>query len=81
MTINEQNISAGEFKAHCLRLMDEVSSHKTSVTITKRGKPIARLVPIDTESSTSLYGRMKGSMTIHGDIIEPLGVDWESARE
>lgn len=72
MVIKEQNISVGEFKEHCLRLMNEVSSHKISITITKRGKPIARLVPIDTESSTSLYGRMKGSMIIHGDIIEPL---------
>jgi prevent-host-death family protein len=45
-------VTAAEFKAKCLRLMDEVAKHRTSLVITKRGKPIARLVPIEHDEWT-----------------------------
>lgn len=73
------SIQAGEFKAKCLRLMDEVKKNHFSITITKHGKPIAKLVPIDDEASNKVFfGCMKDTITIVGDIISPIETDWES---
>ena len=44
-----RRIAAAEFKANCLRLMDEVAKRRTPIVITKRGKPVAKLVPISEE--------------------------------
>ncbi len=72
-------IAAGEFKARCLQLMDQALETGESLTITKRGKVVAKLVPQREEPKPfrPLYGRLKGSVTIHGDIIGPTGVEWE----
>lgn len=70
-------ISAGKFKAKCLRLMDEVRSRREEVVITKRGKPVARLVPFD-ERPTPIYGCMKSTVTILGDIVSPAGESWDA---
>jgi prevent-host-death family protein len=72
-------IPAGEFKARCLKLMDEVRATRRPVVITKRGKPVAKLVPMD-EETPSLFGRLRGTVTIHGDIISPVEVDWHAER-
>lgn len=68
-------IAAGEFKSHCLKLMDEVSQKHTSFVITKRGKPIAKLVPLD-DAPTALFGHLKGRISIENDIIAPTGETW-----
>ena len=68
---NEKHVAAAEFKANCLRLMDEVAQQRRPIIITKRGKPVARLVPIETEA-IDLFGRMAGSIKICGDIINPI---------
>jgi prevent-host-death family protein len=73
-------IGAAEFKAKCLRLLDEISDHKlVAIIITKHGKPVARLAPIDNSGGT-IYGAMKGLAKIHGDLTEPLDADWEALR-
>ena len=41
------DIAAGKFKTHCLRLMDQVKKQRRTFTVTKRGKPVARVVPVD----------------------------------
>lgn len=69
-------ISAGQFKAKCLKLMDEVRDRREEVVITKRGKPVARLVPCD-EKPTHLFGCMKGTVTILGDVVSPTGEKWD----
>ena len=63
-----KTIAAGVFKARCLQIMDEVASGREPVLITKRGKPVARLVPID--PVYSILGCMAGRMEIVGDITE-----------
>ena len=69
-------IPAAQFKANCLRLMDEVARRRTSIVITKRGKPIAKLVPID-DKPIDIFGRMAGTIKIVGDIISPIDdVEW-----
>ncbi len=63
-------ISAGEFKAKCLKLMDEVAETHEPIIITKRGKPVARLLPVENAAPRSrLFGYMAGTVTIHGDIV------------
>ncbi len=71
-------IPAGEFKAKCLKLLDEVAETRKPLVITKHGKPVAQLVPM--EDAGDLFGRMKGSVTILGDIISPLDVEWEAMK-
>lgn len=77
-----REIPAGEFKAKCLKLMDEVQATGAELVITKRGKPVAKLVPAAREAATTslveALGCMKGSITILGDIVSPvLEDDWE----
>jgi prevent-host-death family protein len=69
---------AGEFKAKCLAVMDEVRDKRTPVTITKNGKPVAQLVPvIDKEQPDPIFGFMRGKARIVGDITAPLYSDEE----
>ena len=70
-------ISAAEFKARCLSLMDEVSTRGRSFTITKRGKPVARLVPIET-TAVPFIGSLKGAVIEAIDLTEPTGEIWEA---
>jgi prevent-host-death family protein len=79
VTTTEAEIPAGEFKARCLKLMDEVRTTRRPIVITKRGKPVARLVPVE-EATPSIFGRMRGTVTIHGDIIGPTGEEWHAQK-
>jgi prevent-host-death family protein len=80
MTKPVQEVPAGEFKARCLKLMDEVRKTRRPLLITKRGKPVAKLVPVEDEEEAPLFGRLKGTVTIHGDIISPIKQDWHAER-
>ena len=69
--MDDKYVAATEFKANCLRLMDEVARQRRPIIITKRGKPVAKLVPIEQEP-TDLFGYMAGTAKICGDIINPI---------
>jgi prevent-host-death family protein len=69
--VDNKYVSAAQFKANCLRLMDEVAQQRRPITITKRGKPVAKLVPIE-EEPIALVGYMAGTAKICGDIISPI---------
>ncbi len=75
------HIAAGKFKIHCLRLMDDVQKNHQEITITKRGKPVARLVPVDDIAPVPLFGYLKGSVAITGDIVKPLEAFWNAEQE
>jgi prevent-host-death family protein len=77
----EMEISAGEFKARCLKLMDDVARTHQPLIITKRGRPIARMVPLEDREPVGLFGYMAGTATLHGDIVAPLDVAWEAMDE
>ena len=64
-------IAAAEAKANLLKMLATVNEVGEYV-ITKRGKPIAKLVPIETTPKRDIYGCMKGTVEIVGDIMEPL---------
>lgn len=71
-------IKAGEFKAKCLELMDRVAAGGEDVIITKRGKPVAKLVSVAHRFPAELLGCMQGTVEILGDIVAPLDVKWEA---
>lgn len=79
MTTAALEVPAGEFKARCLQLMEQVHTTRQPIVITKRGKPIAQLVPVD-EEIPSIFGRMRGTLTIHGDIVAPTGEEWHAQK-
>jgi prevent-host-death family protein len=66
-----KKIAAGVFKAKCLAIMDEVQSKRETVVITKRGKPIAKLVPVD-QKPDSIFGFYVGKGEILGDVVSPI---------
>jgi prevent-host-death family protein len=82
-TLPEQTIGAGEFKAHCLRLIDDVNRTGKPLTITKRGKPLVRLMPMEDvkQEWRSIVGFMAGTCKTNGDLIAPLDVEWEAMKE
>lgn len=75
-------MAAGEFKAHCLRVMDDVQRAREPVVITKKGKPVARLVPIEADTDRSVFGCLAEEFEIVGDILSPLVApgDWDAAK-
>ncbi len=76
-----KTIAAGEFKARCLQVMEDVRTRRTPVLITKRGKPLAKLVPPD-DKPTDIFGSLAGKIEILGDIVSPITPleDWESLK-
>lgn len=72
-------ISVEQFKTKYIQVMDEIEKHHQEIVITKFGKPIAKLIPIiEKPGKESLFGFMKNSVSIHGDIVESIGEKWEA---
>lgn len=70
---------ASEFKARCLELMDRVNTRREEIVITKYGRPVAKLVPVEPPPATA-FGAMKGTVLRYGDLISPVDDDWEVDR-
>ncbi len=79
--MTSKSMGAAAFKAQCLKIMDEVAQSGQSVTITKRGKPIAELNPIRPKH-TSIIGAMEGSVVFLDDdcMVSPLDVEWDAMK-
>lgn len=67
-----KEVAISEFKAKCLALLDEVQKTKQPIIVTKRGKPVAEVVPAVPERKADWIGSMAGKMAITGDIISPV---------
>ena len=76
-----KKMPAGKFKARCLTVMEEVRATREPVLITKRGRPVAKLVPPDS-SSDDFIGRLEGIVRVVGDIESPVEPpeSWEVLR-
>jgi len=76
-----RSIPAALFKARCLKIMDEVKTRREPVLITKKGKPVARLVPAE-EPVRDVFGCLAGELEIVGDLMAPVvaASAWESSR-
>jgi len=75
-----RNVPATEFKARCLELMDRVAETRETYVITKRGKPVARLVPVKADDAAPLFGRLRDLVEEMGDVVSPAipARDWEA---
>jgi prevent-host-death family protein len=69
-----KTIGAAQFKAQCLALIDTLDAD--GIVITKHGKPVAKLVPLESESA-DLIGALAGKLEIHGDILST-GTSWSA---
>lgn len=73
-------VAASEFKAKCLRLLDRVEAEGETLVITKRGRPVAKIMPVSAPKRI-LRGSWKGLVTVKGDVVHfDTGQDWENGR-
>lgn len=77
MNRKSRQVGAGEFKAKCLKLMDEVQANGEILVITKHGKPIVSVIPYS-EKREIPFGCMKDTVEIDGDIVSPIGECWNA---
>jgi prevent-host-death family protein len=77
MKPTDKHVPAGHFKATCLKLMDEVSKKHTRFTITKHGKAVAMLVPVE-DKPVNFFGCLKDTVAINNDLLKPIDVEWEA---
>jgi antitoxin (DNA-binding transcriptional repressor) of toxin-antitoxin stability system len=69
-----EQINASKFKEQCLALLDNLGPE--GIVITKRGKPVARLIP-ESRNCAELLGSMKGKIAVHGDLLST-GLKWDA---
>ncbi len=74
-----KSIEASEFKAKCFALLDEVARYGITLVITKRGKPIADVVP-HKKTTKDAFGLLKGRIKIKDDIISSTDIEWEASK-
>ncbi len=76
MTMKRATImAAGEFKAKCLAVLDEVAATHREVVITKRGHAVAKLVPIEPADEQA---PLEGLIVRQGDLVSPIGEPWDA---
>lgn len=76
-----RRISVSEFKAHCLRIVDEVATKRREVVITKRGRRVARLVPAEEELPDEALDRLRGTLVEGLRLADfETGAVWRSSR-
>jgi len=72
-----KTLAASKFKAQCLALIDSVAQSRETIIITKYGKPMVKVVPIDESKDIDLKP-LKGVATYIGDIVSPIDEEWEA---
>lgn len=72
-------MGAGEFKAKCLSLLDDVAKTGRPLVVTKRGRPVAKVIPAR-RASESKGAPLEGSIVWEGDVVSPIEASWEADR-
>lgn len=72
-----KKVAISEFKAKCLEVIDNLQTDREPIVITKRDKPVARVVPLDSEK-VSLFGMFRSKGKINGDIVSPIEEKWDA---
>ena len=67
------NMAISAFKAHALQVVGQVARTKEGIVITKRGKPVARVIPYQQETTTCVPGKLSAALIFEADIVSPLG--------
>ena len=76
-----ETIGISHFKAHALKVLDRVHRTREGVVITKRGKPVAQVLPVSDSETPVMMGHLSDTLLFEQDIVSPLGGDmWECAR-
>lgn len=75
MKTKEKAISASEFKAKCLRILEEL--RPPGIIVTKRGRPIAKVTPVSRGTNEEFFGSMRGKIKIKGNIFST-GIKWDA---
>lgn len=81
--MTQKTVSATQFKSACLKLIDAMQRDHEQVVVTRHGKPVAKLVPVETdEERLSLFGVMQDTIHYEDDLIEPVAdpSEWEALR-
>lgn len=71
---------AADFKAHCLQIIDEVAETGKEIRVTKRGRPLIRILPETAAEPLTAYGFLSGSALIKDDLLET-GETWDADHE
>jgi len=75
-----KEMSISDFKTHALRIIDGVFRTRERIVITRRGKPVAEIVPFEDPDEKPVPGKLADTLLHEGDIISPLGSDmWEAS--
>ena len=75
-----KQIKATSFKTHCLKVMDDIHHYQTEITVTKRGKPWVKVVPIGDMEPPTLIGSMVGLGKSIADLTKAIDEDWDAQR-
>jgi prevent-host-death family protein len=76
-----KTFAISEFKARALRIIDQVAANNESIIITKRGKPLAQIIPFRESNDSHKPGQLADSLVFEKDIITPIGEDiWEASK-
>jgi prevent-host-death family protein len=73
-------VGSAEFKARCLEFVDRVKESRTEFIVTRHGRPVARLVPIDAAEATSLVGSMANTVLRYDGPFDPVPAAWSFDR-
>ena len=74
-----KTLAAAKFKAQCLALINDVAQTHESIIVTKYGKPMVKVIPIDEKSDINTKP-LKGVATYIGDIVSPIEDEWEAEK-
>lgn len=78
----QTTISSSYFKTHCLKLLDNVYTHKNVIIVTKRGKAVAKIEPIEPlKADKLLFNALSNKATINADILEGAHDKWDAENE
>jgi prevent-host-death family protein len=78
MKIMAKTMAVSQFKTHVLQIISQITESREQLVITKRGKPVARILPYEEPSSSPTPGRLSDTLVFEEDIVAPLGEDiWE----
>lgn len=69
-----------DFKAHALKVIDNISITKESVVVTKRGKPLAEVIPFRQPGAKQCSGKLAEAKVFEGDLLSPINEEWEAGQ-
>ena len=75
-----QTMPITDFKAHALRVLDKVSTTKERVVVTKRGKPLAEVIPFEEPGAKQISGKLVNAKVSENDLISPVDEGWSANK-